>query len=84
MTKKKVSTNQNFNNNNKKIKKPCSWSEEEDKILLKKVEQFNYKNWNIIASFIKGRTAIQCSARYKRIKPGLKKGYWSNPRGAWK
>ena len=77
MTKKKPSTNKNFNNSNKKIQKSTSWSEEEDKILLKKVEQFNYKNWNIIASFIKGRTGIQCSARYKRIKPGLKKGYWS-------
>ena len=30
-----------------------------------------------IASYIKGRTAIQCSARYKRIKPGIKKGYWT-------
>jgi len=75
MTKKKPSTNKNSINSNKKIQKSTSWSEEEDKILLKKVEQFNYKNWNIIASFIKGRTGIQCSARYKRIKPGLKKGY---------
>ena len=77
MTKKKTTNNQNCKIKNKIIKKPNLWSEEEDKILLKKVEEFNYKNWNIIASFIKGRTAIQCSARYKRIKPGIKKGYWN-------
>ncbi len=61
---------------NKKITKPKFWTEEEDKILKEKAEEFKYKNWNSIANFIPGRTSIQCSARYRRIKPGLIKGAW--------
>ena len=59
------------------IKKPMNWTESEDQILIEKAKENNYKNWAKIASFIKGRTAIQCSARYKRIKPGLIKGSWT-------
>ena len=78
MAKKQISKNEKLNKEQtKKNKKPNLWTKEEDKILLKKVEKYNFKNWKLIASFIKGRTAIQCSARYKRIKPGIKKGYWS-------
>ena len=58
------------------IKKPSFWSKEEDKILMEKAQEFNYKNWNAIANFIPGRTSIQCSARYRRIRPGLIKGAW--------
>ena len=61
---------------NKEITKPNFWTEEEDKILKVKAEEFKYKNWNSIANFIPGRTSIQCSARYRRIKPGLIKGAW--------
>ena len=66
---------------NKKMKniessKPNFWTEEEDRILKEKAEEFNYKNWNSIANFIPGRTSIQCSARYRRIRPGLVKGAW--------
>ena len=60
----------------KEIKKPNFWTEEEDKILKEKAKEFNYKNWNSIANFIPGRTSIQCSARYRRIRPGLIKGAW--------
>ena len=59
------------------IKQPSFWTEEEDNILKKKAEEYNYKNWNSIANFIPGRTSIQCSARYRRIRPGLIKGAWS-------
>ena len=78
MTKNKISKVEKLTKNQtKKLKKPNLWTKEEDKILLQNVERFNFKNWNLIASYIKGRTAIQCSARYKRIKPGIKKGYWT-------
>ena len=60
----------------KEIKKPSFWTKEEDKILMDKAQEFNYKNWNAIADFIPGRTSIQCSARYRRIRPGLIKGAW--------
>ena len=59
------------------IKKPMNWTQSEDKILIEKAKENNYKNWAKTASYIKGRTAIQCSARYKRIKPGLIKGSWT-------
>jgi hypothetical protein len=61
---------------NNEINKPNFWTEEEDRILKEKAEEFNYKNWNTIANFIPGRTSIQCSARYRRIRPGLVKGAW--------
>ena len=58
-------------------KKPMIWTSEEDKILIEKAKEYNCKNWSLIASFIKDRTAIQCSARYKRIQPGITKGTWT-------
>lgn len=59
-------------------KKPSIWSKEEDDILIVKAKDFGYKNWASVASFIPGRSAIQCSARYKRIQPGLIKGAWTD------
>ena len=61
----------------KKIKKPNFWTEEEDQILKEKAQEYNFKNWRKIANFIPGRTSIQCSARYRRIRPGLNKGSWN-------
>ena len=58
-------------------KRPINWTKEEDEILIQKTKEHNYKNWSAVASFIPGRTAIQCSARYKRIQPGLIKGAWT-------
>jgi len=70
------SKNEFKNHNNKEKQKPNFWTEEEDKILKEKAKEFNYKNWNSISKFIPGRTSIQCSARFRRIKPGLIKGAW--------
>jgi hypothetical protein len=63
-------------NKNKEIKKVNSWTEEEDKILEEKAKEFNFKNWKSIANFIPGKNSIQCSARFRRIRPGLIKGAW--------
>ena len=60
----------------REIKKPNFWTEDEDKILKEKAKEYNYKNWNLVSKFIPGRTSIQCSARFRRIKPGLIKGTW--------
>lgn len=57
--------------------KPSYWTPEEDKTLLEKAVIYNFKNWNSVAEFLPNRTAVQCSARYKRIRPGLVKGSWS-------
>jgi hypothetical protein len=60
-----------------KFKKINQWTNEEDEILVNMAKKHCFKNWNSVASFLPGRSAIQCSARYKRIRPGLKKGTWS-------
>ena len=58
------------------VKKPSFWSKEEDKILMDKAKEYHFKNWNSVAKFIPGKSSIQCSARYRRIRPGLIKGVW--------
>lgn len=68
---------QPINNANTVKTRPVNWTKEEDEILIQKTIEHNYKNWSAVASFIPGRSAIQCSARYKRIQPGLIKGAWT-------
>lgn len=70
--------NANGKDNDYSKKRPSNWSEAEDEILKEKSKEYGYKNWAAVASFIPGRTAIQCSARYKRIQPGLVKGAWTH------
>lgn len=60
-----------------KVRKINSWKKSEDEILLEVAKKYDYRNWNAIAKFLNGRNAIQCSARYKRIKPGIVKGAWT-------
>jgi hypothetical protein len=60
-----------------RVKKVNNWTKDEDKVLLKKAKEYNYKNWKEVASFLPGRSDIQCSARYKRIRPGIVKGTWT-------
>jgi hypothetical protein len=60
-----------------KVKKTNNWTKEEDNILLEKAKEFKYRNWRAISSFLPGRSDIQCSARYKRIRPGIIKGPWT-------
>ena len=60
----------------KESKEPSFCTNEEDRILMEKAQEYHFKNWNAIANFIPGRTSIQCSARYRRIRPGLIKGAW--------
>jgi hypothetical protein len=72
-----ISQNTYKQGHNKSNKQIIYWKKEEDNILLAKAREFGYKNWKEISSFIQGKSAIQCSSRYKRIRPGLKKGLWS-------
>jgi len=67
--------NENFEQN-KEMKKINFWTEKEDKILKEIAKEFNYKNWKSIAEFIPGKSPIQCSGRYRIIRPGLVKGAW--------
>jgi hypothetical protein len=61
-----------------KVKRVKNWTDEEDEILMKTAEKYDFKNWNAIAEELVGRSAIQCSARYKRIRPGIIKGSWTD------
>lgn len=60
-----------------KTRKMNNWTAIEDAVLLETAAKYNFKNWSAIAAELKNRTAIQCSARYKRIKPGIVKGAWT-------
>ena len=66
-------------NRKKKDKKdPQKWTKEEDELLKEAVNRFGEKNWKDIASLIPGRNHVQCLQRWKKVlKPGLKKGHWS-------
>ena len=61
----------------KKIKKFNFWTIEEDKLLLEVTEKCSQKNWLEIAKHFKTKNPVQCSARFLKIKPGIKKGHWS-------
>ena len=58
-------------------KQKIPWTKEEDKLLLITAKQYNEKNWKKIATLFEGRSSIQCSSRYHRIKPGLSKGHFT-------
>ena len=60
-----------------KVRRVKKWTSMEDKLLMIVSNNYGYKNWNAIASNFEGRTAIQCCARYKRIRPGGVKGIWT-------
>jgi len=58
--------------------RPRYWTEEEDDMLQKAVEQYGAKNWKTIAAFVPGRTHVQCLQRWNKVlKPGLRKGIWT-------
>jgi myb proto-oncogene protein len=61
----------------KKVRRVQKWTSMEDKLLMIISRNYGFKNWNSIASQFQGRTAIQCCARYKRIRPGGVKGLWT-------
>jgi hypothetical protein len=61
-----------------KVRKFKKWTAMEDKLLMFVSKNFGCRNWKAIASHFPGRTQIQSSARYKRIRPGYNKGMWSH------
>ncbi|XP_036959584.1 v-myb avian myeloblastosis viral oncogene homolog-like 2a isoform X2 [Acanthopagrus latus] len=58
----------------------CSvkWTQEEDDNLKILVNSVGKKDWKTIASFLPGRSELQCVQRWKKhLDPELIKGYWS-------
>lgn len=55
----------------------CRWTEEEDRLLSKAVEDYGPHKWTVISHFIPGRTAVQCSTRwFGALNPNIHKGRW--------
>ena len=61
----------------KKIKKSNFWAKDEDKLLLEIIQKSCQKSWFDISKHFVNKSPAQCSARYLKIKPGIKKGHWS-------
>lgn len=54
------------------------WTEAEDELLRRAVNDFQGKSWKKIASRLPGRTDVQCLHRWQKVlKPGLIKGPWT-------
>jgi hypothetical protein len=53
------------------------WNSEEDETLLCLCHNLGTRQWKTISKYLPGRSNMQCSSRYKRIKPGIIKGTWS-------
>ncbi|KAK7390563.1 hypothetical protein VNO78_25872 [Psophocarpus tetragonolobus] len=54
------------------------WTEKDDDILRRAVEDFNYKNWKKIAKCFPDKTEVQCLHRWQKVlNPALVKGPWT-------
>jgi hypothetical protein len=54
------------------------WTEEEDEMLKKAVEQFGERNWQQVANCLEGRAGQQCLHRWmKTLSPHIKRGRWT-------
>ncbi|KAI3441818.1 uncharacterized protein J3R85_001861 [Psidium guajava] len=54
------------------------WTEEEDKVLIAAVQEYNGKSWKKIAERVPNRNDVQCLHRWKKVlDPDLVKGPWS-------
>ena len=60
-----------------KIPRSNQWTPDEDKLLISLALHFKEKNWVTISHYFLSKKPSQCRARYKRIRPGIIKGTWS-------
>ena len=71
-----MQTNSRSSKVSKREKK--TFSREEDNLINFVVTAFGNRNWEMIATFVKGRTAKQCRDRYMNyLKPGLTNIEWT-------
>ncbi|CAD6268252.1 unnamed protein product [Miscanthus lutarioriparius] len=55
------------------------WTPEEDRKLVKLVEQFGLRKWSYIAQLLPGRVGKQCRERWhNHLRPNIKKDIWSD------
>lgn len=63
-------------NENKRHKKV--FTKEEDETIILAVNTYGSRDWNMISTYVKGRTAKQCRDRYMNyLKPGLNNIEWA-------
>ncbi|CAN6297452.1 unnamed protein product [Urochloa humidicola] len=69
-----------FNNSLKKVNVvKGQWTPEEDRKLVKLVEQFGLRKWSYIAQMLPGRVGKQCRERWhNHLRPNIKKDIWSD------
>jgi len=60
-----------------KVRNKKKWTKEEDLKLIKFTEINKEKHWKEISKNFQNKNPLQCFSRYKRIKPGIKKGTWT-------
>jgi hypothetical protein len=63
------------------MRKPekAKWSVQEDSILQQAVSMHDGKNWKSIASYLDGKTEVQCLHRWTKVlNPNLTKGPWTD------
>lgn len=63
----------------KKVRKPKKiWTQEEDELLLKLIEEYGPAKWSIIASFMQNRQGKQCRERWhNHLNPSIIKDPWT-------
>jgi len=58
---------------------PKKWSKEEDAQLSTAINKYGPRCWKSVADMVPGRSHAQCLQRWAKVlKPGLKKGQWTN------
>ena len=61
-----------------KIKNKRKWTPKDDAKLIRLAAFYQEKHWKKISSHFQNKNALQCFSRYKRVKPGVLKGHWTN------
>ena len=59
-------------------KEKTKWTAEEDDVLRMAVRTHDAKNWKMIASYLSGKSQVQCLHRWNKVlNPNLTKGPWT-------
>ncbi|XP_057449950.1 transcription factor MYB3R-5-like isoform X2 [Lotus japonicus] len=59
------------------VRRSC-WTEEEDNLLIETVKKHDGRSWKKIATYLPGRTDVQCMHRWQKVlNPELVKGPWT-------
>ncbi|CAK9176132.1 unnamed protein product [Ilex paraguariensis] len=76
--KKTVQTKRSSNCQKKSNVVKGQWTREEDRVLVRLVEEYGVKRWSHIAPMLPGRVGKQCRERWhNHLRPDIKKETWS-------